>query len=240
MKRLSAPHVLVCICLALTCFMNVAYGDITTPPGLNPGDTFHWVFVTSTTRDATSIHIGDYNQFVQEAANASPQAVTGVQGVTSLGEITWKAIASTVFDLDARINIGNPADPIYLLNGDLVAHNEHDLWDGSISTPINITELLDPADLHHTGEPFVWTGTYYMGFGAHPLGVPMPTVGYFHRTDTRWVYLSGPPAFEEFPLYAISGPLTVAEIQKIPLPASLVLVGIGIGCVNLLRRRRTL
>ena len=45
---------------------------ITVPPGLNPGDTYRLVFVTSLTRDAVSSDIGVYNDFVSTAAASSP------------------------------------------------------------------------------------------------------------------------------------------------------------------------
>ena len=39
-----------------------------TPPGLNPGDPFRFVFVTAGTRDATSSNIADYDNFVNVEA----------------------------------------------------------------------------------------------------------------------------------------------------------------------------
>jgi hypothetical protein len=36
---------------------------ITVPTGLNPGDQYRLIFVSSTTHDATSSSIGDYNDF---------------------------------------------------------------------------------------------------------------------------------------------------------------------------------
>jgi len=39
---------------------------VTVPPGLNPGDPYRLVFVTSTTRDALSSAIADYNSFVSK------------------------------------------------------------------------------------------------------------------------------------------------------------------------------
>jgi hypothetical protein len=39
---------------------------ITVPTGLNPGDRYRLAFVTSTTRDARSSNIADYNLFVTD------------------------------------------------------------------------------------------------------------------------------------------------------------------------------
>ena len=55
---------------------------------LNPGDTYHLVFVTEGTRDATSTDIADYNAFVKAEAER-PGATT-----ENLG-INWFAIGST-------------------------------------------------------------------------------------------------------------------------------------------------
>ncbi|MFM7793043.1 MAG: hypothetical protein ACKO90_34810, partial [Microcystis panniformis] len=58
--------------------------------------------------------------------------------------ITWKAIDSTA-TVAARDNTGtNPSSgtgvPIYLIDGNRVANNNADLWDGSIQTQINRTQ----------------------------------------------------------------------------------------------------
>ena len=73
---------------------------ITVPSDLNPGDPYRLAFVTSTTRDATSTNIADYNNFVSGVAN-------GVTQLAALGT-TWKAIGSTSAD-DARDNTGTKA-----------------------------------------------------------------------------------------------------------------------------------
>lgn len=74
---------------------------ITQPTGLNPGDQYRLVFATSTTRDATSSNIADYNAFVTGVADSVPELLL-------LGT-TWTAIASTA-SVDARDNTStNPA-----------------------------------------------------------------------------------------------------------------------------------
>jgi hypothetical protein len=56
---------------------------IIVPPGLNPGDKYRLVFVTSTTSGAQSSGIGNFNAFVTASAE-----------LAALGT-TWSAIAST-------------------------------------------------------------------------------------------------------------------------------------------------
>jgi hypothetical protein len=72
----------------LACSHAIAFAAaIAVPPGLNPGDTYRIIFVTSTGRDALSPDIAGYNAFVTAAANSDA-------GLASLGA-TWKALAST-------------------------------------------------------------------------------------------------------------------------------------------------
>jgi len=73
---------------------------ITTPTDLAPGDEYRLAFVTTSTRDASSNNIDDYNQFVTTAANTQAELV-------ALG-VTWTAIASTP-TVDARDNTGTDA-----------------------------------------------------------------------------------------------------------------------------------
>lgn len=71
-------------------------GIISTPTGLNPGDSFRIAFVTSGLTNATATDINYYNTFVStEAASYTYEGQA----------ITWKAIASTA-SIDARDNIG--------------------------------------------------------------------------------------------------------------------------------------
>jgi len=53
----------------------IQLGDSLIPTGLVDGDTFRLVFLTSTTTDATSTDIADYNTFVNTAANLTGSLV---------------------------------------------------------------------------------------------------------------------------------------------------------------------
>lgn len=61
----------VACCLAATASLQAV--PIPVPTGLAPGDNYRLAFVTSTTRDATSSAIADYNDFVTAAALAVPE-----------------------------------------------------------------------------------------------------------------------------------------------------------------------
>jgi hypothetical protein len=79
------------------------------------------VFVTSGTRNATSTNIADYNQFVNNAAQASTNLNTALTtaGLTP-SAINWTAIGSTA-TVNARVNTAtrstDPNVPIYRVDG---------------------------------------------------------------------------------------------------------------------------
>ncbi|MBI1923977.1 hypothetical protein HYR99_06980 [Candidatus Poribacteria bacterium] len=104
--RLTAT-VLLSLFLVLFFLPRVALSvPITVPTSLTPGAQYRLAFVTSTTRDALSSNIADYNTFVSNAANAVPE-------LAALGT-TWRAIASTLTS-DARTDFFHSV-PIFLLN----------------------------------------------------------------------------------------------------------------------------
>jgi hypothetical protein len=119
----------------------IAWDDpLVTTLGLSPGDTFHLVFDSSTTTQATSPDIGYYNTFVNGVAN-------GAGSIVAAYGWTWKAIGSTV-GTSAIDNTGtqytlpaNRGNPIYRV-GDyvLVANDYADLWDGTLQAGISTNE----------------------------------------------------------------------------------------------------
>src|SRR5262245_48347019 len=107
-------------------------------PDLPAGTQYRLAFVTSTTRDATSSNIADYNAFVTTAANTQSSLV-------ALGT-TWTAIASTA-TVSARTNTntdptpaGDNGVPIYRLDGVKIADHYDDLWDGDIDATLSVDE----------------------------------------------------------------------------------------------------
>ncbi len=102
-----------------------AYSSITlVPTDLNPGDTYHLAFVTSTTRDATSSNIADYDAFRQPR--------TGRAG-GGLENISWKVTGSTA-TVNAIDHIG-VLGPVYRLDNPRIANDETDLFDGTLAAP---------------------------------------------------------------------------------------------------------
>lgn len=121
------------------------------PSGLNDGDSFRLLFVTSNTRRASATAITRYDTFVQNDAGSS-NAHQGIQSHST----HFKALGSTSA-VDARDHTGtthtaqNPGVPIYWLGGDKVADDYSDFYDGSwdsnAPTDASGTALTSPANV---------------------------------------------------------------------------------------------
>jgi hypothetical protein len=184
----------------------------TVPSGLNPGDSYRLVFVTSTTRDASSSNIADYNTFVSGRAAAVP-ALAALP-------TTWTAIAATSA-VDVRANtatdpVANAGTsvPIYQLGGLRVADGYTDLWDDSIANAISITETGTSVNVK------VWTGVgstfaneYRLGTGGwNWYGKSAGTVKTPHANrvgGTGWTANLDQTGTTPLAFYAISGIITV-------------------------------
>jgi ABC-type uncharacterized transport system permease subunit len=64
-RLLGAVSAFILAVLATT-----ANASLVVPAGLNPGDAYHVIFVSSTSRDSTSSDISRYDSHVQAAADA--------------------------------------------------------------------------------------------------------------------------------------------------------------------------
>ncbi len=200
---------------------SVAFADIVIrPPGLNDGDQYRLVFVTSGTRDAQSSNIADYNSFV------TAQAATSVDLVSL--NTSWNAIGSTS-TADARDNTGtNPLAvgvPIYRLDGTLVAANNASFWGGSLAAPIRFNQ----SGGQESASVFTGTGPDGTSNGIFQLGTAdaqqLVYVGDPDSVGSPWTALawSSPGANRGF--YAMSGVITVTAV---PEPSSFILLGVSV------------
>jgi hypothetical protein len=208
---------------------NIVVGNSLIPTGLGVDDTFQLVFVSSTTRDATSNDVADYDTHVQNAANAAT--------TFDLSGYTWEAIASTNDPLvHARNHVSVTAD-VYLVNGTKVSSASNFLTDsfGGLDAAINIDENGTVLNSD------VWTGSNFEGYrnnnglgtlGGNPIGVDAG----FGRSDVTGQQWAGEAGLQDqdnlLPFYAVSEVLTVI----VPEPATMSLLAIG--GIALIRRRR--
>ena len=200
------PAVRAMSCLAMivvgSCVVSQALGDLLVPDGLNPGDTYHLVFNSSQRIQATSSDIMTYNNLVQSTADAA--------GIGASEGVTWSAIASTP-SIHARDNaVVGLETPVFNMNLDLVATGFDDIWDGSVSRPINLDEL----GRSNTVDP--WTGTNANGTAASGLALGQSGsawCGSPGSTNSRWIHNQTPPASQYRPLYALSQELMVPYLS---------------------------
>ncbi|OIP44226.1 MAG: hypothetical protein COX17_02290 [Deltaproteobacteria bacterium CG23_combo_of_CG06-09_8_20_14_all_60_8] len=179
------------------------------PPGLAPGATYQLAFVTSGTTTATSSEIGDYNSFVQNAANAA-----------GMGSVVWYVIGSTV-SVDANSNALVSA-PVYNMNSELVATGFSDFWDGSHTLGVGID-----FNENNTARNFnVWTGSNTNGTnaGIYALGNAKAIWAESTLSSGAWIYHGTQDTTVSYSLYALSGPLST----PVPLPPAIWLCGSGL------------
>ena len=184
------------------------------PSGLGVGDSFRLLFLTSTTRDARASTIGPYNSFVQNRASNGHAAI---QPYTS----RFRAVGSTA-DTDARDNtltntsLSSTIDsPIYWLNGNKVADNYDDFYDGDWDDEANPTDERGDAVSTLLS---AWTGSNddgteaLAGANSHALGastVARGLLGENFGNPLHWkndlAKSSRRPLFALSPVFRISG-----------------------------------
>ena len=207
--------------------------DLTANGGINPatlmpwkaGDTYRFIFATSTGTAATSTNIAYYNSFVQTLADASPLNIGAAQGVT------WNAIASTL-NVAANVNTSTDTgtgESIWLLNGtSLVADNYAILYSSvtdSHSSTINKSEILgNPFNGGNYGS--IWTGSSPSGGiqANEELGDPdgIAQGGLFGYTGgAHWITRFGLVTTDPYGLYGLSDPIT---LQGPPIPSGTLII----------------
>ena len=209
--------------LAMSVFAFASRSDADVIPlGLQPGDKFRLVFVTSGTHNAETGAQVEYDWFVTTAANLNPE-------LKALGA-TWKAIASSE-SATARDSIGSSGSAvgIYLLDGRKVAAGTGDLFDGSLGAPISIDEAGNFVD----GQ--VWTGSSVFGEAQYVLGEAGPNFGLSTEFTFNWITVGSDDKYQLKHLYGISSEITYGAA---PEPGSIGLTVLGGALLAFAARRK--
>ena len=134
------------------------------PSGLGPGDRFRLMFISSGGRNARPTSIDTYNTWIQNLAAAGH---TDIQGYSS----AFNVVGSTVA-VDARDNTGttytssDKGVAIYWLNGNKVADQYQDFYDGSWDEEASMRTQMGSSVSSPIPGIGVWTGSDHDGTEA--------------------------------------------------------------------------
>jgi hypothetical protein len=236
-KSLTVKAFVPLILALLSTFSNAA---LLAPSGLNAGDKFHYIFVTSGTTDAYSADISTYNAFVQATAEGA-----GIG--SSIGLTDWRALGSTptISAADNLAPLFNDQDtvPLYNMGSDIVASSLVDLWANGSTNTI----LYEEDGTANYGD--VWTGTTPDGnadpFTALGASTLLSRFGFPYNASQN---ISAAPLaytdqFNQNHLYGVSQELIVlasgeAVLSPVPVPAAVWLFGSGLlGLIGVARKK---
>ena len=208
------------------------------PDGLDEGDEFRLLFVTSGTRNATSSRISTYNNFVQNAAANATVGEDDDPAPISAHSAGFRVVASTEDD-DARDNTStryissNKGVPIYWLGGNKLADNYEDFYDGDWDDEAGRKE--ENGDSNNS--LVIWTGSTDDGRKStdRTLGDDPVRVGYPTGTESGDGPLSSNTAFNAIrthPLYGLSEVFRIVGPTADP-PTGLTATASGDGQIDL-------
>ena len=207
--------------------------SLTTPAGLNPGDTFRFFYTTSSLIGATSSDISTYNAFVN----------TDAAGATYDGRVvSWKAVGSTAA-VAARDNVGGFGTivPVYTVLGGLLAPSLTTDGDGLWADIAPEPAIVGLDGSTTVTEEAVWTGSESDGTGFYGVlgGDPVDTGNPWGGTYS-WLSASRLSSSQQRAMYAMSEELTVAaaSVPEINLNSVGSVLALVLGSLGLLERRR--
>ena len=183
------------------------------PSALAGGTTFRLLFMTSTTRNAQSTNIADYNTFVQTRAKA------GHSAITDSCDNLFKVVGSTS-SVNARVNTNSESSDtdaaIYWLNGPKAADNYADFYDGSWDS--GDTRRNESGGGISANATYIGTNTDGTAH-SNPLGSGRPRLGLFVGNSNPLSGLDGGTNTALVNFYGLS------PIFKVALPQSITITG---------------
>ena len=129
------------------------------PSGLDPGDEFRLLWVTSGARDAAATGIGDYDGFVRELVARS--GVTELRPYTGLVSVLASTAAVDARDHTATTHTGSDTGaPIWWLTGSQAADDYADFYDGAWAAQAHSDARTEAGtNTGFTGSTVIWTGS---------------------------------------------------------------------------------
>ena len=214
------------------------------PRGLDIGDQFRLIFLSSTKRNASSTSIGDYNTWVQTRAAAGHADIQAYShGFTVVGCTAAKDARDNT---DTRHNSADRGVPIYWLGGNKVADEYQDFYDKTWDNEANPKNELGNDGLNISqvaNQP--WTGCDHNGTEAFPgdgfvsaaLGQGFVTPGVPNSTSSTYGPLSSNTTADSSnnrPMYGLSEVFEVVQPDptdpvKVPETWNLIPAGLGTG-----------
>ncbi len=205
------------------------------PSGLSTSSSYQLIFVTSGTRDALSSTLADYDNFVNQQADA---AHIGPADFALSGQpIHWHAVVSVFNSSKGTSNAKETAvqtAPVYNLIGELVSTG------GGLTTPLYQTLTHAPVRWSPDGTESarkVFTGTNFTGIASTTPAGTGSGVTAGNSTDIGETWLNTgfgqtQPAATPLPFYALSDAIVAPE------PSSIALIFCGmLACVRRSRNR---
>ena len=153
------------------------------PSGLGDGDSFRLLFIGTTSRNASSSDIADYNTFVQDLAAAGHADIRAHSA-------PFRMLGSTE-NVDARDNTGTTGTgvPIYWLGGAKVADDYADFYDGDWDE--EATGRRETGDSVSIGTSWkIWTGSAHDGTEA--MDATTGTSRALGNSGNHWVMQGSP------------------------------------------------
>ena len=183
-----------------------------TPPGLAVGDQFRLLFLSSTTNDATSTDIADYNAFIKNlAATGHVDLEDYSEGFQVVG---CTAAVDAQDNTGTNINTDGAGVPVYWVNGSKAADDNTDFYDGNWDDEANDKNELGNngpdtsqpdnypfTGCNHNGTESIFSGT------SLALGQPQVRLGAPNHSTANYGPLSstaGAAKTTRRPMYGIS------------------------------------
>ena len=203
------------------------------PTGLNTGDRFRLLFLSSTKRDGTATDIATYNTFIQNLAAAGHTDIRAYSaGFTAIGcteAVDARDNTSTTYTAEDK------GVPIYWLDGTKAADQYEDFYDGSWDDEAN-DKNESGADAHDTSQSGNYPntgcghdGTEFLSSGnSRALGESFVRVGSPNSSNPDHSPLNGDrsaAAATTRPMYGLSAVFQVAAAANSPATGAPTITG---------------